>query len=160
MQVARQKKLAEFEAYEIGPFVCVNCGNTARFKVTAEDSQLESHEYEEPDHPWGPSTRTVEVGYVYRMLICTICRRATFDRVFWRDGEPEDIETLCPESITVTDGLPEAVSNEYRDALNERRRNPNGYAALLGRVLDAVCTDSHIAIQNRQPLEFRVRQSG
>lgn len=29
-------------------------------------------------------------------------------------------------------------------ALKERRRNPNGYAALLGRALDAVCTDRGI----------------
>jgi hypothetical protein len=46
--------------------------------------------------------------------------------------------TVAPE------GLPDRIAKEYSDALKERRRNPNGYAALLGRVLDAVCTDQRI----------------
>ena len=93
-------------------------------------------------------TRTIEHGWVYRMLICSICKKATFDRVFYQDGEPQHDEPLYPEPISVPDGLPTRVEKEYRDALMERRRNPNGYAALLGRVLDAVCTDKGIPNRN------------
>jgi hypothetical protein len=133
-----------FEPYEIGPFECGYCGNMTRFKVAAENSEITSQEYEEDDELWGRTTRTDERGWVYRMLICSICKRATFDRVFYLDGLPEYDETLSPEPISVPVGLPIRVANEYKTALLERRRNPNGYAALLGRVLDAVCTDRGI----------------
>jgi hypothetical protein len=134
-----------FEPYEIGPFECGYCGNMTKFKVAAENSEITSQEYEDDVDLWGPVTRTVEHGWVYRMLICFICKRATFDRVLWQDGEPDYDEMLYPEPITVPVGLPNQVANEYKDALLERRRNPNGYAALLGRVLDAICTDKGIS---------------
>ena len=89
---------------------------------------------------------SVQRGWVHRMLICSVCKRASFDRVFTHDGEPEEVELLYPQPIVTPDGLPDEVAKEYGDALKERRRNPNGYAALLGRVLDAVCTDKGIPI--------------
>jgi hypothetical protein len=133
-----------FEPYEIGPFECGYCGNIAPFKVAAENSEITSEECEEDDELWGRTTRIFERGWVYRMLICSICKKATFDRVFHLDGLPEDDETLYPEPISVPVGLPNRVANEFKSALLERRRNPNGYAALLGRVLDAVCADRGI----------------
>ena len=133
-----------FEPYEIGPIECAYCGNVAKFTVAAEHSEITSREFEEQDGPWGSSTRTVEWGWVYRMFICSQCKKASFDRVYYRDGDLEYDEPLYPEPISVPEGLPTLVEKEYRDALTERRRNPNGYAALLGRVLDAVCTDRGI----------------
>lgn len=131
--------------YEIGPVDCGYCGNTASFTVVAHDfSQVVTHEYEY-ETPWGMMEDSVERGWVYRMLICSVCKRASFDRVFTHDGESEETELLYPEPITVPDGLPPTIAAEYSAALKERRRNPNGYAALLGRVLDAVCTDKGIA---------------
>jgi hypothetical protein len=87
---------------------------------------------------------TIERGWVHRMLICSSCGRASFDRLFVDDGVPEEMEMLYPEPIIVPDGLPAKIAEEYAAALKERRRNPNGCAALLGRVLDAVCTDRGI----------------
>jgi hypothetical protein len=63
------------------------------------------------------------------MLICSVCKRASFDRVFTHDGEPEEVELLYPDRIVIPEGLPDKVAKEYREALTERRRNPNGYAA-------------------------------
>jgi hypothetical protein len=37
------------------------------------------------------------------------------------------------------------VGKEYAGALKERLRNPNGYASLLGRTLDAICSDRGIS---------------
>jgi hypothetical protein len=132
------------ETYEIGPITCGYCGNTAFFTVVAEDfSALVTNEYE-CETPFGVVENSVQRGWVHRMLICSVCKRASFDRVFTHDGEPEQTELLYPEPILTPDGLPDSVAKEYGDALKERRRNPNGYAALLGRVLDAVCTDKGI----------------
>jgi hypothetical protein len=78
------------------------------------------------------------------MLICSACGRASFDRLFTHDGEPEAVEMLYPQPVVLPDGLPANVAKEYGEAIRERRRNPNGYAALLGRVLDAVCNDRGI----------------
>ena len=130
--------------YEIAPLECGYCGNTAPFTVVAQDfSQVVTHEFEHQT-PWGMMDDSVERGWVHRMLICSVCKRASFDRVFTHDGELEETELLYPEPIIVPDGLPPRIATEYGAALKERRRNPNGYAALLGRVLDAVCTDKGI----------------
>lgn len=51
--------------------------------------------------------------------------------------------------------MPDSVAKEYGEALKERRRNPNGYAALLGRVLDAVCTERGITQSIRLPPGFQ-----
>lgn len=132
------------EAYEIGPLECGYCGNTTSFTVVAEDfSAVVTHEFEYKT-PLGVVEDSVQRGWVHRMLICSVCKRASFDRVFTNDGEPEQVELLYPEPIVTPDGLPDSVAKEYGEALKERRRNPNGYAALLGRVLDAVCTDKGI----------------
>jgi hypothetical protein len=132
------------ETYEVGPITCGHCGNTAFFTVVAEDfSGLVTHEFEH-ETPWGKMDDSVQRGWVHRMLICSVCKRASFDRMFTQDGEPEQVELLYPPPILIPDGLPDRVVKEYGEALNERRRNPNGYAALLGRVLDAVCTDRGI----------------
>jgi len=137
------------EPYEIGPLECGYCGHTTPFTVVAQDfSQVVTHEFE-METPWGTVDQSVERGWVHRMLICSACKRASFDRVFTHDGEPEEMEILYPEPIMVPDGLPPKVAAEYGAALKERKRNPNGYAALLGRVLDAVCTDK--GIPNRNP---------
>lgn len=134
------------ETYEIGPVECGYCGNTTSFTVVAQDfSAVVTHEFEH-ETPWGVMDNSVQRGWVHRMLICSVCKRASFDRVFTHDGEPEEVELLYPQPIVTPDGLPDEVAKEYGDALKERRRNPNGYAALLGRVLDAVCTDKGIPI--------------
>jgi hypothetical protein len=49
-----------FEPYEIGPVECGYCGNMAKFKVAAENSEITSHKYEEEDELWGHTTRTNE----------------------------------------------------------------------------------------------------
>jgi hypothetical protein len=72
----------------------------------------------------------------------------TFERVFSHDGELEESQVLFPPPIKIPDGLPEKVAREYGAALRERRRNPNGFAALLGRTLDAICTDRGIPNKN------------
>jgi hypothetical protein len=132
------------ENYEIGPMQCEYCGNTTSFTVVAEDfSGVVTYEFEHPT-PWGVMDDSVSRGWVHRMLICPVCKKASFDRVFTHDGEPEEVELLYPQPIVIPDGLPDKVAKEYGEALKERRRNPNGYAALLGRVLDAVCTDKGI----------------
>ncbi len=132
------------EPYEVGPIVCGYCGNTTKFTVVAHDfSQVVTYEWEEKI-AWGTLENSVERGWVHRMLMCPICKRASFDRVFTHDGVPEEMELLYPEPIIVPDGLPQKIAKEYGNALKERRRNPNGYAALLGRVLDAICTDRNI----------------
>ncbi len=137
------------ETYDIGPLDCGYCGNTAPFTVVAQDfSQIVTHEFEQ-ETPWGTIDNSIDRGWVYRMLLCSVCKRASFDRVFTHEGEPEETELLYPEPIIVPDGLPSRVATEYGAALKERRRNPNGYAALLGRVLDAVCTDK--GISSHQP---------
>jgi len=133
------------ETYEVRPIECAYCGNTTPFTVVAEDySALMTHEFEYQT-PLGVVEDSVQRGWVHRMLICSVCKRASFDRVFTHDGEPEEVELLYPQPILIPDGLPDRVAKEYGDALKERRRNPNGYAALLGRVLDAVCTDKGIS---------------
>jgi len=156
------------ETYEIGPIECAYCGNTTSFTVVAEDySAVMTHEFEH-ETPWGPMEDSVHRGWVHRMLICSTCKRASFDRVFTHDGEPEEVELLYPQPITTPEGLPDSVAKEYREALKERRRNPNGYAALLGRVLDAVCTDKGIPTHTpdnrliflRKRLEMLVAQEG
>ena len=132
------------ENYEIGPMQCEYCGNTTLFTVVAEDfSGAVTHEFEHPT-PWGVMEDSVSRGWVHRMLICPMCQKGSFDRVFTHDGEPEEVELLYPQPIAIPAGLPDRVAKEYSDALKERRRNPNGYAALLGRVLDAVCSDKGI----------------
>lgn len=135
------------ESYEVGPRQCEYCGNTTSFNVVAQDfSGVVTHEFEH-ETPWGVMDDSVSRGWVHRMLICSVCRKASFDRVFTHDGEPEEVELLYPEPIVIPAGLPDKVAREYGDALKERRRNPNGYAALLGRVLDAVCSDRGIPSQ-------------
>jgi hypothetical protein len=130
--------------YEIGPLDCGYCGNNTKLTVVAQDhSQVKTYEWETQE-PWGTIDNSVDRGWVHRMLICSSCGRASFDRLFLHDGYPEDMEMLYPDPIIVPDGLPPKVADEYRNALRERRRNPNGYAALLGRVLDAVCSDRGI----------------
>lgn len=132
------------EPYEIGPIECAYCGNTAAFSVVAQDfSGVVTHEFEH-ETPFGVMDDSVSRGWVHRMLICSVCKKASFDRVFTHDGEPEEVELLYPEPIVIPPGLPNRVAKEYGDALKERRRNPNGYAALLGRVLDSVCSDKGI----------------
>jgi hypothetical protein len=106
-------------------------------------SRVETYDFEQ-ETPWGIAENSIQHGWVHRMSICSVCKRASFDRVFTHDGEPEEMEVLYPEPILVPDGLPTTVAAEYGAALKERRRNPNGYAALLGRVLDAICTDKRI----------------
>jgi hypothetical protein len=141
------EELAVRENYEIGPLQCEYCGNTTSFTVVAEDfSGVVTHEFEHPT-PWGVMDDSVSRGWVHRMLICPVCKKASFDRVFTHDGEPEEVELLYPQPIVIPAGLPDRVAKEYADALKERRRNPNGYAALLGRVLDAVCSDRGIPSQ-------------
>lgn len=147
------------ETYKIGPIECGYCGNTTFFTVVAEDcSAVVTHAFEH-ETPWGVMDDSVQRGWVHRMLICSICKRASFDRMFTHDGEPEEVEVLYPEPIVTPDGLPEKVAKEYGEALKERRRNPNGYAALLGRVLDAVCTDKGIPSQkpDGKPIFLRKR---
>ena len=147
------------ENYEIAPKQCDYCGNTASFTVVAEDfSGVVTHEFELPT-PFGVMDDSVSRGWVHRMLICSVCKRASFDRVFTHDGEPEEVEQLYPEPIVIPAGLPDRVGKEYADALKERRRNPNGYAALLGRVLDAVCSDRGIPSQKTdgRPIFLRKR---
>jgi len=132
------------ENYEIGPMQCEYCGNTTSFTVVAEDfSGVVTHEFEYP-MPWGVMDDSVSRGWVHRMLVCPVCKKASFDRIFTHDGEPEEVELLYPQPIVIPEGLPDRVAKEYGDALKERRRNSIGYAALLGRVLDAVCSDKGI----------------
>ena len=132
------------KTYEIGPCDCGYCGNTTSFTVVAQDfSAVETYDFEH-ETPWGVMQDAVQRGWVHRMLICSVCKRASFDRVFTHDGVPEEVELLYPEPIVTPEGLPDRIAKEYSDAVKERRRNPNGYAALLGRVLDAVCTDQGI----------------
>jgi hypothetical protein len=147
--------------YEIGPLECGYCGNTTPFTVVAQDfSQVVTHEFEH-ETPWGMMDDSVERGWIHRMLICAVCKRASFDRVFTHDGEPEETEILYPQPITIPDGLPPMIATEYGSALKERRRNANGYAALLGRVLDAVCKDKGIASHqpNGRPVFLGARLS-
>ena len=130
--------------YDVDPFTCGYCGNDVKFQVVAEDySQVHSLQFEQPT-PFGIMEDSAERGWIHRLLLCPSCKEVTFERVFTADGEPEESEVLFPPPLVVPDGLPEKVAKEYCAALKERRRNPNGYAALLGRTLDAVCSDRGI----------------
>lgn len=129
------------EAYEIGPFECRYCGSTVKLRVVAEDySQV--HSYPDPQEtPFGRMDFSGEAGWAHRLLLCPVCKKVTFERVYVRDGEYEETEVLFPPSNVVPDGLPERVAREFGAALKERMRHPNAYAGLLGRTLDAICTD-------------------
>ena len=128
------------ETYDVGPFTCGYCGNDVKFRVVAEDfSQVHSHQFEQ-ETPFGIMEDSTERGWIHRLLLCPSCKEVTFERVFSSDGEPEESQVLFPPPVVVPHGLPQKVAKEYGAALKERRRNPNGYAALLGRTLDAVCS--------------------
>jgi hypothetical protein len=145
-------KIVGFETYDIGPIECGYCGNRTKFTVIAQDSSgVEKHEWEE-ETPWGMMENSIERGWIHRMLLCSTCGRASFDRLFVEDGYPEATEMLYPEPVVVPEGLPAKVAKEYRAALKERRRNPNGYGAMLGRVLDAVCSDCKIPVKDNNKL--------
>ena len=94
------------ETFEIGPIECAYCGNTTPFTVVAEDySAVMTHEFEH-ETPWGVMDDTVHRKWVHRMLICSVCKRASFHRVFTHDGEPEEVELLYPQPILIPDGCP------------------------------------------------------
>jgi len=133
------------ESYDIGPFICGHCGNSVRFKVIFEDfSQLQTHTYE-IEALLGTMEDSTTRGWIYRLLLCSACKQITFERLFSVDGEPEESQFLFPQPFDIPDGLPEKVGKEYAAALKERLRNPNGYASLLGRTLDAICSDRGIS---------------
>jgi hypothetical protein len=143
---------------QVGPFECGYCGNTVKFTIAVQDlSQVKTFE-NEVETPIGMMDFSLESGWVYRLLLCPACNKITFERVFTEDGIPEYNEFIYPEPVFLPEGLPDRVAGEYNAALKERRRNPNGYAALLGRVMDAICTDRGIPSRaNGRPIFLGVR---
>jgi len=136
------------EPYEVGPWECRYCGNVVKFTVTAQDfSQVCNYE-SEIETPLGSADFSLSRGWVHRLLLCPACKEISFERVFTEDGVPEESEFIYPELPPVPEGFPVKVAKEYVAALKERKRNPNAYGAMLGRVLDAICSDRRIPVRN------------
>jgi hypothetical protein len=117
---------------------CGHCGNHSTMKVVAEFRDLSR-----PD----PEHYPFSEGECYELLKCPACTKIELQSYSYSDavdyGErPEfDYKTLYPLSPQIPPGLPKKVQEEYEAALKEKRRSPNAYGVLMGRVLERVCDD-------------------
>lgn len=138
---------------------CGYCGNLGRMRVGAAYSEVESHDAEQTDAgvtpPW-------DAGAVYETLKCPACEGVLLARYFWHSVlEPQEVEyrVIYPEQPAPPDGLPTAVKAAYDRALALRKRDPNAYGVLLGRVLELVCEDRQAKGRRlHQQLEYLAAQ--
>ncbi|HZR17350.1 MAG TPA: DUF4145 domain-containing protein [Verrucomicrobiae bacterium] len=120
---------------------CGHCGNYSTMKIVAEFRDV-THPHPDDEYPFSE-------GKVYRLLQCPAhgCKNVELESYSYSDavdfGERPDFdyETLFPVAPQIPPGLPRKVQDEYEAALKEKRRSPNAYGVLLGRVLERVCDD-------------------
>ncbi len=116
---------------------CRRCQNVAKMRVVGTISDTDDDDGDETSPP-------VEYGTIYEVLQCPRCEQVTFRSGFWHDGMESDDwngAILYPSERQGIEGLPPAVSQEFRAAEQVASISANAYAVLLGRVLDAVCND-------------------
>jgi len=118
---------------------CEHCENRAPMLIGSLYSQVETHEaYSgQLSHYW-------EEGYIHEILECPACKGIILRRYYYHDQtDPEggEWQTLYPIAEGLMDGLPQPVERAYQSARRVRNVDPNAFGVLLGRVLDAICTD-------------------
>jgi hypothetical protein len=60
---------------------------------------------QEQETPWRKMDDSVQRGWVNRMLICFVCKRASFDRVFTHDGYLFRIPNNSPGSAAIIETI-------------------------------------------------------
>jgi hypothetical protein len=125
------------------PVECRHCDNKGPMRVLKQDRQTE--DFENNDDPMFPLEW--EAGNIYQILKCYTCGQITFYQMSIHTGtDPEYIDRsydqiLYPCGSESPMGLPADIQREWDAAMRVRRINPNAFAVLLGRVLDAICID-------------------
>lgn len=109
-------------------------------EIVTEKSFVE--DYEENDFEW-------EAGFIYQLLRCYSCRDMTLYQVAVHSGSDPDYtdrsndRMLYPAAPASPLGLPASVRTAWDASMRVRKVDPNAFAVLLGRVLDAICVDQH-----------------
>lgn len=109
-------------------------------EVIVEKSFVEEHEHSGVE--W-------EAGFIYQLLRCYSCREVTVYQVVIHTGIDPDYtdrsydKMLYPGGPESPLGLPPLVQKAWEASMRVRKIDANAFAVLLGRVLDAICTDQH-----------------
>jgi len=125
------------------PVECRHCGNKWTMMILAQARQTE--DFDDDRDPM--FQEQWEAGHIYHILRCYTCSGITFYQFSVHTGtDPEYIDRsydqiLYPVEGETPLGLPARIQREWDAAMRVRRLNPNAFAVLLGRVLDAICTD-------------------
>jgi hypothetical protein len=119
---------------------CRHCANRAPMEVIVEKSFVEEHE--EGGFDW-------EACFIYQILRCYSCSEVTVYQIAIHTGiDPEYADRshdkmLYPSGPESLLGLPAGVQKAWDASMRVRKIDPNAFAVLLGRVLDAICADQH-----------------
>ncbi len=119
---------------------CAHCGHNT---VWIE------HQYKTDEtYPYG--TDEVSQVIIYNMLMCSTCSRPTLQKTIRPynkvDGEwfPSTTEVLYPSFKTSLINLPEKVERRFSSALRVQHVEPNAFAVMVGKTLEAVCNHEKI----------------
>jgi len=115
---------------------CIYCGNRSAMPIL--DRAQEPSKYDDDGYP-------LEEGHFIEMCQCPSCDKIVVRISYtYRHMDPRDVKyTILSEHVPRggIKGLPASVNIELKAAESIRRQNPNAYAVLLGRTLEAVCKD-------------------
>ncbi len=107
-------------------------------RILTEKSLVEDHD----DHgiEWS-------AGFIYQLLRYYSCGEATLYQLAVHTGlDPEYIDRSYDKMLYPCEGespmgLPASVQPSWDAAMRVRKIDPNAFAVLLGRVLDAICSE-------------------
>jgi hypothetical protein len=122
---------------------CRHCGNKAPMDILMEKSLVE--EYEDHQDPTFPIEWSA--GFIYQVLRCYSCNEVTVYQLAVHTGTDPDYtdrsydKILYPCEGESPMGLPASIHPSWDAAMRVRKIDPNAFAVLLGRVLDAICAE-------------------
>jgi hypothetical protein len=130
---------------------CRQCGNKAPMEILMEKSLVE--EYEEHQDPTFPIEWSA--GFIYQVLRCDSCNEVTVYQLAVHTGtDPDYTDRSYDKKFVsvrgrISHGLPASIHPSCDAAMRVRKIDPNAFAVLLGRVLDAICAEQGDTLYKR-----------
>ena len=124
------------KALETGTIKCGHCGKQTTFRL---------HDPYRFDTAYPYGTDEVSEYKTFSTYICSTCSQPTLVLTIGAYNEVDGgwlhvtTETLYPIPSTQLNNLPELVDRRYNAALKVRYVEPNAFAVMVGRTLEAVC---------------------
>jgi hypothetical protein len=103
---------------------------------------------------YGDPPHTDEDYHFWSILLCPSCQKPTLEEIFRSTFEqemdfwPSHQRILYPSIGSTMDGLPGIIKRNYDAALRVKNVEPNAFAVLIGRTLEAICKDRNASGKN------------